>query len=440
MRFVFVFMFACLLSSPAGAQGKGVDVTMPLVEKTLRFLESRALSPPPESTLLRAGVVRVCGADMSGPGCRTPGQPLPRDDISGPEANLVWRRILESAIAGQSFSEGKDFDKTAFQRYVMDAMVEALGDPSSFYLVPSVYKKIAAIPSDFVGFGLRVVPTEDALLAVAVHPGSPASDASVLLGDRVVRVNGEGVNGYRRPIALAAIWGAYGEKVELAVERRGKTREIEVVYEPWTFTPFSLERHGDVLAVHIRHFETGLVEAVRRELAGSCSGIAFDLRDAASGDENEMEALADLLLGDAPVGSKQMRGDLGNRTWTASAGSDGERLDIPVAVVINGGTSGLAEVLAAALRQANRAILVGLPSAGLDTLETLRPFDDGSAIQVTSTRLEGPSGSNIADGVLPHLKTERVAVVELAVKILQTASSSDMDSLIEAARSAVSSP
>lgn len=425
---------------PSAARGDGVDVTVPLVEKTLRFLQTSALDPPSEAAMLRAGVIRLCGEEMSGPGCRINGFNPPKKGVSGPDANRAWRHLLESTLAASSLSD-PDFDKVVFQRYVMDAMVQSLRDPASFYVLPSVYRKISSIPSDFVGFGLRVAPEEGALRILAVHEGSPAWDAGLLHGEKITAVNGQGVEGVRRPIALAAIWGADGEEIDLEVERsHGARKKISIHYEPWKFNPFTVEQRGDIAIVRVRYFGQGLADAVRRQLTGGGMGIVLDLRDAGGGDEGEMLAVADLFLGEGSVGAKQMRGDLGNRCWAARRGDEGESLDTPLALVVNRGTSGLAEVIAMALRRHNRALLVGQPTAGMDTLETIRPFKDGSAIQVTSTRLFGPSSASLAGGVLPHLKTKRSAVADLAVKVLELAKGHDMESLIKAAHRAVDLP
>jgi carboxyl-terminal processing protease len=422
---------------------EGVDVTMPLVEQTLRFLRTTALDPPPDHVLLEAGARRVCGADLSAPGCLRPGMVRPRPGLAGAEANRAWREVLESALAAEALRQGKDFDRTAFQRYVMDAMVEALGDPASFYVLPAVYRKIAAIPSGFTGFGLRVTPTADGLLVTAVHEGSPAAAAGLVRGGRITEVGGRGVNGYLRPAALAAIWGADGERLRLREERGGMTRDVEITYRPWEFEPFVAERRGRVLVVRVRFFGGGLAERLRREINGPCDpvGIVLDLRDASGGDEDEMCALGGLLLGAGPLGSREMREELGNRVWTAGDEVSGARPDLPLAVVIGPGTAGLAEVLASALRAPSRAILLGAASAGRDTLETLRPFPDGSAVQLTSTRLRGPGGASLADGVLPHVATGRAAIVDLAACIVEDARGDrSLETLLDAARRAVATP
>jgi carboxyl-terminal processing protease len=434
---------AALAVAALGARaqgGDGVNVTMPLVEQALRFLESNALAPPAEGALLKAGAMRVCGADLSGPGCKGPGLPKPGAAATGPEGARQWRAVLESALAAGSLRDGAAFDKLGFERYVVDAMTDALGDPSTFYLLPAVYRKIASIPSSFVGFGMSVVPEQDALVIAAVHEGSPAWDAGLVHGERITRVNGQKVTTYLKPMALAAIWGADGGKVRLTVRRKGGAEDIDLVYKPWSFAPFSIDRYGDVAVVRVRTFGPGLAAAVRRELGSACFGIVVDLRDAAGGGEEEMVALADLLLGAGAIGAKEMREELGRRAWSAVAGSPGERIDVPVAVAINGGTSGLAEVLASALRAHGRAILVGRATGGIDTLETLAPFKDGSAIQVTSTRLYGPDRMSNAEGVKPHVETDRLEVVELAAKVIELSRSASMDDLVAAARAAVALP
>jgi C-terminal peptidase prc len=441
VRFTPLLIIALLAPVPATADDPaGIDVRLPLVEQALRFVRTRALDPPPDADLLRAGAIRVCGGDLSAPGCAAPGLEAPQTDDKSPRAAMAWRQVLESALAAQTIRQGDGFDKTAFERFVIDAMVAALDDPSSFYIAPAVYRQIASIPSGFAGFGLNVIPQASCLKVAAVHHGSPASQAGFRGNERIVQVNGSPVTGYHRPAALAAIWGASGEQIELAVERSsGTTQSIRVSYQDWTFTPFDVTRSGDVARVRIRYFAPGLAQAVARELAGS-TGVVIDLRRATGGHEDEMSALADLLLGDAPIGSKVMRDDLGNRVWSATADSAGERTDIEVALVVGPGTCGLAEVLAAALRHGQRAILLGVRTAGQGTLETLRPFNDGSAIQVTSTQLLGPAAEPIDAGVLPHLETKRVGVIDLAVTILDLSPGPGLDQLIAAAHAALAQP
>ncbi len=427
-------------SAAADVDDDGPDVTMPLVEKTLRFLRDTALSPPTEAALLRAGAVRICGGDLSAPGCGAPGRVVPSAGASGPDAARAWRRVLESALAGAILEGDDDFDKTAFQRYVMDAMVEVLDDPASFYVLPSVYREIASIPSDFEGFGLRVGYGKDCLRAVAVHAGSPAAEAGLRRGERITAVNGKPVTGYHRPIALAAIWGAAGEELRLTLEREdGGSRELTVRYRPWSFEPYSVRYSGDTLVLRIRYFGEGLADALRRELTGPCAcrAVVLDLRDASAGDGDEMAALADLLLAEKPLGSKELRDQIGRRVWASEDGTPCERTDLPLVAVVSSGTTGLAEVLAAGLRDADRALLLGTRTAGLDTLETLRPFSDGSAVQVTSTRLLGPRRSDLSAGVEPHLETARAAVVELALEIVSSRAGPSLEDLLASAREAL---
>ncbi len=438
MMIILILLFICL---PVGAKKTGVNISMPLVEETLRYLRSQALQSVKDACFLRAGAMRVCGENLSRPGCRPLNMSIPDKEATGPDATRAWRRILESAMAYESMQQGESFDKTVFQRFVMDGMVEELHDSNSFYLVPSVYRKIANIPSDFVGFGLKVVADKKMLRVSVVHEKSPASKAGLSSGDQIVRVNGLPVTGYNRPLALAAIWGAEGKTIELTLEKPdGSNRKVELVYQPWTFRSFQVEEQDNVAVIRVRYFDKGLVNALGHALSRPLKGLVIDLRDATSGDENEMVGLADILIGAGSVGSKKARQDLGNRVWTAKAESQSEQLYLPVAMIINESTSDLAEVLAAAVRKSNRAILIGKTTAGQDTLETLRPFSDGSAIQVTSTRLYGPDESSLQKGVTPHLKTDRLKPVALALAIMATTKGARLEQLLDASRNALKQP
>lgn len=423
--------------SPVRGEEVPVSASMPLVEETLRVLSSQALFPVSEEALLRAGAVRVCGDHFSMPGCAIPSGGLPGKDVEGPAAVRVWKGILESALSEQRKQKGASFDSLAFERFVADGMVEAIGDPSSFYLVPTVYRKIAGISSDFVGFGMGVEGLSEGIRVNAVYPGSPAADAGICPGDTIIEVNGHLVTGYHRPLALAAIWGADGHSLRITV-RTGKQspRKVKIVYEHWAFSPFTVQKHGEVLVVRINSFGTGLAETLKRELEGSISGLVIDLSNSVSGYDEEMLAVADLLLSEGSVGAKNMRSGLGSRVWKGTDGLE-ERLDLPVVVAIDGGTSGLSEVFASALREHCRAILVGRVTAGRDTEATVRPLSDGSAIQLTSIRLFGPDGAGLAEGVEPHLLTDRKGLVDLALTILTTAKGPALAQLLEAGRNAL---
>jgi C-terminal processing protease CtpA/Prc len=171
----------------------------------------------------------------------------------------------------------------------------------------------------------------------------------------------------------------------------------------------------------VRHFGRGLVKAVGKALDQPTKGVVIDLRSSASGDEIEMRKLADMLIGGGSIGSRQTRLDLGNRKWKAKKGSVGERADLPVVVAVDGNTSGLAEVLAAAFAAHDRGLLVGRTTAGEDTLETMRLFRDGSAIQITSTRLLGPDRAALSGGVKPHLDVPAAGAVMLATAVIDRA-------------------
>jgi len=444
MNKIHLIVILLIVSNIAQAQksenkSEKLNLTMPLVESTLRFLQTRSLSPASETTILRAGVLRVCGEDLSRPGCKPQDVPIPSVDSNGPDASYAWRKILESALATEMIKDGENFDRIAFQRYVMDAMVDALNDPGSFFIAPSIYRKISSIPMDFVGFGLRVIPKKDHLLTVAVHANSPASTAGLKRGDKIVKVNNNGVTGYLRPMALASIWGANGNEIELSVERQAtQSTLISIKYENWTFVPYSIVKKNGVVVLRIRHFSDGMVEELRKQIDDTSRGIIFDIRDAAGGSEQEMASLASVVLSGVSIGSKEMRGNLGNRTWKSPESKPGDTdsstVNVPVSVIINRGTSDLAEVFVSAIREANRGIIVGLKTAGLDTLETMRPFNEGSAIQVTSILLRGPNEKPLTNGVLPHFRTPRNQIEKLALDIITNAEGPKLDQLLESAR------
>jgi carboxyl-terminal processing protease len=431
--------FACVCdSAPAEAQG-GVDLRLPLVEEALAFIESSNLTLVTRAELLRAGAIRICGEKFTRPGCTNPGLSLPDPSAVGPDAERVYRSILESALATETIKGEKAFDKSAFERYVVDGMVDSLNDPASFFVAPSIYKKIASVPENFVGFGMRLGLDREDIEIAAVHAGSPAERAGLRPGERIVAVSGKSVTGYLRPVALCALWGADGPQVTLTVkDRAGATRSMALSYTTWQFKAFERRRDEGISVLRVRYFERGLETAVAEELAHpETRGLVLDLRGAGGGDESVVVAVADRFLGNAAIGGRRTRLSLGSRTWSAMAETPGERLDLPVAVVIDEHTMGLAEMLTLALKSQARAMVVGRRTAGRITQETLRPLSDGSAVQITSMAFTGPDGQDLSQGVTPKVKSSRTDVVDLAISIVRKSSGPSMDQLVEAATTLV---
>lgn len=437
--FLLSIFLGCFCVSPSVAAQGGIDLRLPLVEEALAFIENSNLTLVTRAELLRAGAMRVCGEKFTRPGCTHPGLSLPDPSAVGPDSERVYRSILESALATETIKGGKDFVKAAFERYVVDGMVDSLNDPASFFVAPSIYKKIASIPEGFVGFGIRLGLDRKDIEIAAVHVGSPAERAGLVPGERITAVEGKSVTGYLRPVALGALWGADGPQVTLTVKDRvGATRSVALSYTPWQFKAFERRRDDGISVLRVRYFKRGLETAMAEELAHpETRGLVLDLRGAGGGDESAAVAVADQLLADAAIGGRRTRLSLGSRTWRSVAATPGQRLDLPVAVVIDERTMGLAEMLTLALKNQGRVIVVGQRTAGRITQETLRPLSDGSAVQITSMAFTGPDGQDLSQGVTPRVKSSRTDVVSLAISIVRESSGPAMDQLVEAATALV---
>lgn len=443
---VIVLVFAFVAASPRGALAgsaaapKG-DTAAPLalVDDALKFLRRYALDAPDEATLLQAGVLRLCTEKMNRPGCRRPGLEGSEGPGEGIDRARAWRAVLGSVIAAAS--KGGDSDTVAFERYVIDAMVGALNDAQSFYIAPAVYRKITTIPSEFIGFGFAPVSETAGLRVAVVYENSPAYGAGLRSGDLIIAVNGQSVSGYRRPMALAAIWGADGERLELTVRRPGGKTDLELVYRPWTFNPYSVTVQDGVAVARISHLTDGLEDAVARAISQpKVRGLVIDLTDAVTGSQSSSLGLGDLLLPEGDFGRRRSADDLTQRQWRTQNASTGENVTLPIIVILSENTAGWAELLAGALKHRERALIIGGKSAGRPKMQLIRPFDDGSAVQVTSAELCGPPGVDLSSGVRPHVEFSSPDPLAMARAVFAKTGDAKVSSLLAAARALISAP
>ncbi len=418
----------------ANPEGDG-SAPLALVDETLSFLKRYALTAPDEKSLLRAGVVRLCTEQMDRPGCYRPDLDGPKTTHSGPDRVRAWRGVLESVVAAEKRLRGDKFDALALERYVMDAMVSALNDAQSFYIAPAVYRKITSIPGDFIGFGFAPRSEPAGLRVAAVYKDSPACETGLRSGDLITFVNGQSVGGYRRSMALAAIWGADGERIALTAKRGAAERSFEIVYRPWTFKPYTVTASGGVATAQISHLTDGLTSAVARAISESnAGGLILDMRQAVTGSQGEALRLGDLLLPEADFGMRRSADTLTQRRWKTKGASPGENLAVPVVVILSENTAGWAELLAGALGHHQRALVIGQKSAGRPEIQLIRPFSDGSAVQVTSSRLCGPSDVELTTGVRPHVELSVNDPLALARTTLKTSAGGDFSTLLASAQ------
>jgi carboxyl-terminal processing protease len=242
---------------------------------------------------------------------------------------------------------------------------------------------------------------------------SPAARAGLQAEDRILSIEGEITKGMTPRDVIRRLRGPVGETVRVDVRRASEAQPLQVAVVRAYIIPqtVSYKRSGDVAHIRLSGFNPktteALVEAVRRaerEIGPRFAGIVLDLRNNFGGYLDQSIYVADLFLAEGSIVSTRGRHRTVTQESWARRGDIGEK--IPLAVLINGNSASASEIVAAALQDHNRAVVIGTTSFGKGSVQSILTLPNEGEIVLTSARFHAPSGYALADlGVLPHLCT-----------------------------------
>ncbi len=290
----------------------------------------------------------------------------------------------------------------------IDGMIASLGDAGhSRFLTPEEVKAQQDLQTgQFEGVGIEVQVKDNQVVVVAPIEGSPAQKAGIRSGDIILKVNGEPVTGLDD--AVRRILGPAGTSVTLTVVSAGQTREVPLVRAQINITAVTWRRVPGTTIAHVRigTFSNGASDQLREALSSARqegdTAVILDLRDDPGGLLDEAVAVCSAFLksGDALL-EKSADGTITPVPLKTELLLEG---DIPLVVLINGGTASGAEIVAGAMQDAGRAILVGETTFGTGTVLQQFPLADGSAVMLAIREWLTPSGRTIwHKGLVPDI-------------------------------------
>ncbi len=328
----------------------------------------------------------------------------------------VFSDIIE--IIEESYVDPVDSQKLV--RGAIQGMLKSL-DPHSAFLSPNAYKELQIdTKGEFGGIGI-VITMEDGLLTV-VSPieGTPAYEAGIKAGDKIIKVDGSPTKDMELWEAVKQMRGKKGTDVTITIIREGFTepRDFTLVRDtiPLESVRYYVLEPGYGY-LRISSFRDGTFEDVEAALEDlenrddPLQGLIFDLRDNPGGLLPEAIKVADIFLEEGTIVSIKGRAKTHSKTYTAHGNR--RKHHYPIVVLINEGSASASEIVAGALRDHHRAVLLGTTTFGKGSVQAVEPLRDGAGLKLTIARYYTPSGRSIqAKGVEPDVVVTRRVMPE----------------------------
>ena len=298
----------------------------------------------------------------------------------------------------------------------INGMLSSL-DPHSSYLTAKGFDDMQVqTKGEYGGLGMEVTLDKGVVRVVSPIDDTPASRAGIQSGDYITKLDGESIMGLSLTDAVSKMKGEVGTDIVITVVRKGEKEPLEITLTRDTITLKSVRHHleGEVGYVRISSFtektESGLIDAldkIKTELGDNLQGIVLDLRNNPGGLLNQSIAVSSQFLARGEVVSTRTRNDEHVQRYPARKGDsiDGK----PLIVLINGGSASASEIVAGALQDHRRAVVVGTQSFGKGSVQTVIPLGANGAMRLTTAYYFTPSGNSIqGEGITPDVIVEQV--------------------------------
>ncbi len=309
-------------------------------------------------------------------------------------------------------------DKTLFD-HAIRGMLAGL-DPHSTYLDPDEFKELQASTSGtFGGLGIEVSMEDGFVKVVAPIDDTPAQRAGIQAGDLIIRLDDKPVQGMSLNDAVKIMRGEPGTKIKLTVVRKGLEKPLELTLERDIIRVKSVKSRmlePGFGYVRITQFQsqTGeqLVQAVEelmKQADGKLHGVVLDLRNNPGGVLQASVSVADAFLEDGLVVYTDGRVKDARMRYSAHPGDVLQ--GAPMVVLVNGGSASASEIVAGALQDHKRAIIIGSKTFGKGSVQSIQELANGGAVKLTTSRYYTPSGRSIqAEGIVPDIALPLITV------------------------------
>jgi carboxyl-terminal processing protease len=343
-------------------------------------------------------------------------------------AGAVDQRALDLFSDVFERVRGQYVEKVTDEQLVTAAITGMLTslDPHSSFLDTEDFADLQVqTRGEFGGLGIEVTQENGLVKVISPIDDTPAARAGLQAGDLITQLDGEPVMGLTLRQAVDKMRGPAGQEIKIMVRRGGAEAEpieVSLVREVIRTQPVKFRTEANVGYIRITGFsqqtQPGLEKAVHSiegELGNRLIGYVLDLRNNPGGLLDQAVSVADSFLDNGSIVSTRIRGGVETQRFDAKPGDLVH--GAPIVVLINGGSASASEIVAGALQDHHRALLLGTQSFGKGSVQTIMPLTDRKAMKLTTARYYTPSGRSIqATGIAPDIEVQpaRLEVVAQA--------------------------
>jgi carboxyl-terminal processing protease len=316
----------------------------------------------------------------------------------------------------------EEVDEAALIEAAINGMLTSL-DPHSGYLPPNDFSDMQVqTRGEFGGLGIEVTQEDGFVRVITPMDDTPAMEAGVEAGDFITHVNGEALLGLTLEQAVDMMRGPVGSEITITVVREGRDQpfDITIVRDRIRLTAVRTRLEGNTAIVRVSTFNDqtypNLEEGLRgliSEIGGleNLNGVVLDLRNNPGGLLSQAIRVSDAFLEQGEIVSTRGRRPEDGERYNATPGD--LITDLPMVVLINGGSASASEIVAGALQDHRRAVVVGTNSFGKGSVQSIMPLSGNGAMRLTTSLYYTPSGRSIqALGIAPDILVEQRPVVE----------------------------
>ncbi len=329
------------------------------------------------------------------------------NDEKRPDFGLFWSAWDHIT---QNYDGELDYSKLIYG--AIDGMVKAVGDPYTMFLTRDQSTQFNQdLEGSISGIGAEIGVKNDYPVIIAPIDGSPAQKAGIKPGDIVTKIDGTDTKGMDLNTAVSKIRGQAGTKVKLVISRNNTEHALEITRENITVNSVKYEiKNGNVGYVEISKFDNNTASLLQKATADlkdkGAKGIILDLRNNPGGYLDAAISVSSEFLekNKVVVTEKRTVGDPKERVYKSSGKGKFTDNNIPIVILVNGGSASASEIVAGALKDHDRAILVGEQTFGKGSVQTIENLGQGTTLHITVAHWYTPNGKNIGEeGLTPDI-------------------------------------